>query len=129
MQHKPNNNKIKKLITLFLCCFLAITVNTVEAGNPSNNKKKVTLKTTPYKALGGMKRSPILPIYAFQDGNLLIFDASLEGANIDVVSDEMVIFSTHIDENGSVELPESLEGEFELRLYVGENVFSGLIVL
>lgn len=43
---------MKKLLTLFLCCFLAITVTTVEAGNPSNNKKKVTLKTTPYKALG-----------------------------------------------------------------------------
>ena len=57
---------MKKLLTLFLCCFLAITVTTVEAGNPSNIKKKVTLKTTPYKALGGMKRSPILPIYAFQ---------------------------------------------------------------
>ena len=41
----------------------------------------------------------------------------------------MVVFSTQIDENGCVELPESLEGEFELRLYVGENVFSGLIVL
>ena len=118
-----------KLLTLFLCCFLAITATTVEAGNPSNIKKKVTLKTTPYKALGGMKRSPILPIYAFQDGNLLTFDASLEGANIDVVSDEMVVFSTHIDENGCVELPESLEGEFELRLYIEENVFSGLIVL
>ena len=117
---------MKKLLTLFLCCFLAITVTTVEAGNPSNIKKKVTLKTTPYKALGGMKRSPI---YAFQDGNLLTFDASLEGANIDVVSDEMAVFSTHIDKNGCVELPESLEGEFELRLYVGENVFSGWIEL
>ena len=67
---------MKKLLTLFLCCFLAITVTTVEAGNPSNNKKKVTLKTTPYKALGGMKRSPILPIYAFQDGNLLILKSA-----------------------------------------------------
>ena len=27
---------MKKLLTLFLCCFLAITVTTVEAGNPSN---------------------------------------------------------------------------------------------
>ena len=116
---------MKKLLTLFLCCFLAITVTTVEAGNPSNIKKKVTLKTTPYKALGGMKRSPILPIYAFQDGNILTFDASLEGADIDVVSDEMVVFSTHIDENGSVELPESLEGEFELRLYVGDMIYKG----
>lgn len=26
---------MKKLLTLFLCCFLAITVTTVEAGNPS----------------------------------------------------------------------------------------------
>ena len=55
MQHKPNNNKMKKLLTLFLCYFLAITVTTVEAGKPSNTKKKVTLKITPYKALGGMK--------------------------------------------------------------------------
>lgn len=116
---------MKKLLTLFLFCFLAITVTTVEAGNPSNIKKKVTLKTTPYKALGGMKRSPILPIYAFQDGNLLIFDVSLEGANIEIISDEMVVFSTQIDENGCVELPESLEGEFELRLYVGDMIYKG----
>lgn len=39
----------------------------------------------------------------------------------------MVVFSTQIDENGSVELPENLEGEFELRLYVGENVYVALV--
>ena len=37
----------------------------------------------------------------------------------------MVVFSTQIDENGCVELPESLEGEFELRLYVGDMIYKG----
>lgn len=60
---------------------------------------------------------------------IFFFDTDLVGFNVELISDEMVIFSTQIDENGCVELPENLEGEFELRLYVGENVFSGLIVL
>lgn len=60
---------------------------------------------------------------------IFFFDTDLVGFNVELISDEMVIFSTQIDENGCVELPESLEGEFELRLYVGDNVFSGWIEL
>lgn len=81
-----------------------------------------------------MKRNhlsvPLLSLYTQHKWELrFFFDTDLVGVNVELIYDEMAIFSTHIDENGSVELPESLEGEFELRLYVGENVFSGLIVL
>ena len=75
------------------------------------------------------ERTPSKPLYATQMGTKIFFDTDLVGVNVELISDEMVVFSTQIDENGCVELPEDLEGEFELRLYVGENVFSGLIVL
>ena len=75
------------------------------------------------------KRTPPLPIVVDQDNRTFTFPLSCVDTKIELISDEMVVFSTQIDENGCVELPESLEGEFELRLYVGENVFSGWIVL
>lgn len=75
------------------------------------------------------KRTPPLPIIVDQNNRTFTFPLSCVETKIEIISDEMVVFSTQIDENGCVELPESLEGEFELRLYVGENVFSGWIEL
>lgn len=75
------------------------------------------------------KRTPPPTIIVDQNNRTFTFPLSCVETKIEIISNEMVIFSTQIDENGCVELPENLEGEFELCLYVGENVFSGLIVL
>lgn len=75
------------------------------------------------------KRTPPPTIIVDQNNRTFTFPLSCVETKIEIISDEMVIFSTHIDKNGCIELPENLEGEFELCLYVGENVFSGLIVL
>ena len=119
----------RKLLSLLFCLLFA--VNGLLVANPSNG----TPTRVPFKRLlpryekKPFERTPSKPLYATQMGTNLFFDTDLVGFNVELISDEMAVFSTQIDENGCVELPESLEGEFELRLYVGENVFSGWIEL
>lgn len=120
---------MKRKLLLFFCLLFA--ANGLLVANPSNGTPtRVPLKRLlPRYEKTPFERTPSKPLYATQMGTKIFFDTDLVGVNVELISDEMVVFSTHIDENGCVELPESLEGEFELRLYVGENVFSGLIVL
>lgn len=92
-------------------------------------KNVIVVKKDPCTNSPKYPRSPTCPIIGEQEDFNFTFSPNLAGCQIDIISKGEIIFSTHIDENGSVELPESLEGEFELHLYVGENVFSGLIVL
>ena len=75
------------------------------------------------------KRSPVMPIIAEQDGHSLKLSSAFMGSTLEVVSNEMGIFKGYIDENGIVELPEELCGEYELRVYVGDAVYSACIIL
>ena len=117
----------RKLLSLLFCLLFA--VNGLLVANPSNG----TPTLVPFKRLSPryektpFERTPSKPLYATQMGTKIFFDTDLVGVNVELISDEMAIFSTHIDENGCVELPENLEGEFELRLYVGENVYVALV--
>ena len=117
----------RKLLSLLFCLLFA--VNGLLVANPSNG----TPTRVPFKRLSPryektpFERTPSKPLYAMQMGTNLFFNTDLVGFNVELISDEMVVFSTQIDENGSVELPENLEGEFELRLYVGENVYVALV--
>lgn len=75
------------------------------------------------------KRTPVMPIIAEQDGHSLKFSPAFFCSTVEVVSDEMGIFKGYIDENGIVELPEKLCGEYELRVYVGDNIYAAYIIL
>lgn len=76
-----------------------------------------------------LPRIPSKPINAIMEGDVLKFETCLSDANVEIILDEMVVFSSTIDENGVVTLPENLNGEYELRLYVDDNVYTGIIEL
>lgn len=92
---------MKKLQYLFLCCFLAIIVTTVEAGNPSDIKKKVTLKTNPYKALEGTKRSPILPMEDSIHKEVNLKEVRVEANNVNMHPDHTTYMPTQQQKNAA----------------------------
>lgn len=119
---------MKKIQTLFVF-LLAFVFAYAGAESPSSNYKKITLKTFPYKSLGNIKRAPMISIWVFQRNHKFVFDTSLTNCMVEIIADKNIVYYTFIDENGCIDLPGDLDGEYELRLHVEENVFSASIHL
>ena len=97
-----------------------------------SEEKKVVLnsKTQNINNLGHhYPRSPIRTPNVYIDEYTLLFDTSYEGFTIELLQDEVVVYSDIIDEDGEVQRPDYLEGEYELHFYVGSFVFVGEIEL
>ena len=119
--------KIKQIIT-FALIVVAFAVNaspiTLRYKYSSSNKIKDPVTVQPIK-----KRTTIQPINAEQAEHNIKFSQYLVGMNVELVYNEFVVFATQIDSNCCVELPEDLKGEYELRLYCGEKLYSTNIEL
>lgn len=74
-------------------------------------------------------RVPPAPIYVNQEGRCLAFDSSLVGETIKVVSDETLLYTTVIGEDGKIEIPEYIFGEVELQLVRGSLIYHVMITL
>lgn len=79
---------------------------------------------------GGPQRSPIYIPSVYLSDNTLFFERNCIGHQVEILHDEVAVFSTTItDEHGTVELPSVIIGECELRLYWGSIVFVGELIL
>jgi hypothetical protein len=111
---------ILALVLVFPCCQMAAQVQMVVMGgqyNDPHNENKPT------------HRVPPAPIYVNQEGRCLAFDSSLVGETIKVVSDETLLYTTVIGEDGKIEIPEYIFGEVELRLVRGSLIYHVMITL
>lgn len=61
-------------------------------------------------------RIPPVPIYVNQDGHNLTFDLSLVNETVEVISNEKLLYTIVVGDNGMVEIPEYISGEVEIRL-------------
>lgn len=86
-------------------------------------KRVVITKKDPIVVAPKYPRTPTERIVADLQANVLNFDLGLVYSNIEIIKDNAVIYSAVINENGIVELPEELCGEYELRVYVGDAVY------
>lgn len=119
---------MKHLLTLLFASLLFLC--TGAKATPTPNQKKVTLKTMPQKVYGSVARTPaICYIYALQSENSITFDIFTAKALVEIITDEMVVFTATVDADGSINLPKYLSGEYELRLYVGNDVYCGTVNL
>lgn len=123
--------KIKQFITFaftFAFTFVSFVVNaspiTLRYKYSTSNKIVDPIVVQPVK-----KKTPILPINADQADHVLTFSTTLMDAKYELILDGLVVFSSIIDQNGCVELPEDLNGEYELLLYNGDKVYSAKIDL
>ena len=112
----------KKLLILFVisCTFvpsLAIAGN----GDPV----PFTVKPTdPSTERDPFAKSPIHVPCVYLDGRTLSFDAAIEGCTVQLLQDDVVIFSHFIDENEtSLTFPDDLSGTFELQIVRGAFTF------
>ena len=74
---------------------------------------------------GANPRSPIeIPTVYYED-DVLTFDSNCIGCTIELVQNDVVVFTDVVDSNGEVEIPDTLVGLVELRLYRGGIMFVG----
>ena len=125
--NKPRN--MRKLI-LALCILLPFTSIGVTPQPATGTKYSVKFKYVNTKMeQHKVSRMPVAPLCAFLCGNRLEFESYLCGSIIILYINNIEIFSATIDENGIVEFPNELNGEFELRLYNGEKLYVSNISL
>lgn len=90
-------------------------------------KRVVITKKDPTVVVPKYPRSPMGCIVADQQGHVFDFSSCLVSAKVEVVCDETIVFAAMIGEDGTVELPSELCGEYELRVYVGDSVYAANI--
>ncbi len=79
---------------------------------------------------GGGPRIPAAPIYAEHNGYSVFFDDVFGGCSVELLdSDEIIVWSGYVYDDGSIEIPASLVGIYRLKLYVNDAVFAGEIGL
>ena len=75
--------------------------------------------------LGDYPRGPIeIPTVYYED-YVLSFDSSCIGCTIELVQNDVVVFTGVVDPNGEVEIPDTLVGLIELRIYRGGITYVG----
>lgn len=122
--NKTNHYMKFKFLTTFVFAILASSLNA-----KSVELRYVCKYIDPTPLALKRKRVPPVPVVADQNQSMIIFPTFCAQAKIEIVFEEMVVFSTLIDENGCVELPKGLDGEYKLRLYLGDSIYEGFDIL
>ena len=69
-----------------------------------------------------------LPELSIED-NTLYYSSSLSGHTIEFVQNGEVVYDDSFDSTGTYEIPEFLSGSIEIRIYVGDTTYIGVIDL
>ena len=74
---------------------------------------------------GDHNKAPVQLPQVWIEDNVLTFDASCVGCMIEIVQDDVVVYTTFVDLNGEVTLPSTLSGTLQLVIYRGDQTFTG----
>lgn len=74
-------------------------------------------------------RVPYAPIMATQNGHVFVFAPSFVGEIIEVWDDDNLLYTSIIQVDGCVIIPNNLLGEFTLRLIHNERLYSTMVEL
>ena len=78
---------------------------------------------------GDPTKQPATPIEIYQTDNVFFFGESFVGCAVSLLLNDVVMFSTEVDENGLVTIPETFIGTYELQLVVGDVVYWAMVEL
>ena len=111
-----------KLLQLFMVTLLFMSTNLVNAQEP--------VIVTPSNEHGGSEggdhpKAPVQIPTVYYEDYVLTFDSSCIGCTIELVQDDEVVFTGVVNANGEVEIPDTLVGLIELRIYRGGTSFVG----
>lgn len=73
----------------------------------------------------GFDRSPMrLPIIYIED-HTLMFEDALIGQSVTILQDGQEVYSDVVGTDCTINLPESLNGEYELQMVIGDYIITG----
>ena len=116
--HKTDIMKVTKILALGMLMAFALNVNAdgdipLEPGIINSGGQ------------GGGHKSPVQTPQVWIEDYTLTFDASCVGCMIEIVQDDVVVYTTFVDLNGEVTLPSTLSGTLQLVIYRGDQTFTG----
>lgn len=127
MHQKQIMRKITQ--TLLLMLLLAISSN-VKGESIVDETISVQLRyNDPHDESHPVTRIPPAPISVTQSDHVFTFEEYLAGETIEVVSDDTIVYTSIIGEDGTVVVPDDLTGDFTLVLYVGDKMYSAEVEL
>lgn len=117
-----------KHIQLLLLAFLLMP--SISSGDSFTSQISISLHydaTIPN--LGGRPKVPAVPISVVQSDHIFTFPDYLAGETVELLSGDTIIYTSVIGEDGTVVIPDHIEGVFELVLYVRDKKYSAEVEL
>ena len=74
-------------------------------------------------------RMPSAPISVAQSNHVFTFPDYLAGEIVEFLSGDTVVYTSVIGEDGTVVIPDNIEGVFELVLYIGDKKYNADVEL
>lgn len=117
---------------LFLVIFMLMT--TFSMTSAKNHEVEIPVIMTekvknPLDTQGTPPKSPEATLIIYQSGNTFIFGETHVGGTVTLLLNNVVVYSDFIGTDGTVTIPASFTGTFELCLTIGTQVFSAEIEL
>ena len=119
---------MKKLFFIFVFTFAFL--NTIKADVNEVNVPIILTEKIDNPIIGheGPSKSPTF-LYIYQSGNVFYFGEAFVGCAVTLLSNNVTVFSTVVDENGQVVIPTTLTGVFELQIIVDGVVYWAEVIL
>lgn len=113
---------MRKLLIILALTFAFQTVSKAEITSVDDPIILTEKIDNPISGNGGPSKSPAL-LYMYQSGNVLSFNQSYEGCVVSLLLNNFTVYTTVVDDNGEVTIPETYSGTFELQISVGEVIY------
>ena len=113
-------------ITVFVFAFLCLTnANVAAVDDPIILTEKID---NPVDGHGDPGKSPTY-LYVYQSDNVFYFGEAFLGCTVSLLCNNVEVYSDIVGNDGTVAIPTSFTGTFELCITIGPQVFSAEIEL
>lgn len=117
----------KRISALMIAALVGLHTNIVQA-----SEELVPVTSQKVGTAGGhtpKQRSPMrLPII-YIDGRTLLFEESLIGYEVKIFQDGQEMLSLTVGDDCTIVLPDSLTGECELKIVMGDYIITGIFLV
>lgn len=122
--------KVISIIIICLCVNFTIPLMAKHAESEQAEQVPIRRKLINPNAQTPLPKLPSVPIYIFKDGNTLLCGSYFDICVVTLISKEDInVFSRVTDTNGTIILPDYLEGTFELCINKDGVLYTGFIDL
>lgn len=114
---------------LFVILFFTIALTNVAMAIDSDLVILTEKIDNPISGNGGPSKQPSVSLEIYQTDNVFFFGESFVGCAVSLLVNDVVVFSTEVNENGLVTIPETFIGTYELQLAVGDVIYWAMVEL